>query len=124
MIVDDHAGSRKMIRMMLDGPSMTFCECSSGDEAVERARDFQPDWVTMDLHMPGLSGLKATAHLKNQNPQSRIIIVTGDNQPYFRGMAHMAGATAFLCKENLIELRSMVASSHNTPSSQELSPEI
>lgn len=108
MIVDDHVATRKMIRLLLDGPSVTFCECGSGDEAVLRARDFLPDWITMDIHMPGLSGLKATTEIKKQNPASRILIVTADNQPYLRGMAHLAGAVGYVCKENLMELRTLV----------------
>jgi CheY-like chemotaxis protein len=108
MIVDDHAGSREMIRRVLDGPGVTFCECATGDEAVLRVNDFQPDWITMDVHMPGLDGLKAVTRIKNQNPGSRIIIVTGDNQSYFRMMAHLTGATGYVCKENLLELRTLV----------------
>ena len=111
MIVDNHAGSRKMIRRLLDAPGVTFFECATGDEAVQHARAFQPDWITMDIHMPGLNGLKATAQIKQENPASRVIIVTADNQPYFRGMAHLAGATGYVCKENLIELRTLVVKS-------------
>lgn len=109
LIVDDHPGARKMIRLLLDGPSVAFCECASGDEAVQRARDFQPDWITMDLHLPGLNGLQAATQINKENPRCRIIIVTADNQPYFRGMAQLAGAIGFVCKENLLELRTLVA---------------
>jgi DNA-binding NarL/FixJ family response regulator len=63
----------------------------------------------MDIHMSGLSGLKVTTEIKKQYPQSAIVIVTADNQPYLRGMAHLAGATGFVCKENLMELRTLVA---------------
>ena len=108
MIVDDHAATRKMIRMLLDGPNVTFCECANGDEAVLRAPDFNPDWITMDIHMPGLNGLKATTEIKKQSPQSRILIVTADNQPYLRSVAQLAGASGFVCKENLFELRTLV----------------
>ena len=60
MIVDDHASTREMIRKFLDFPGMTYCECSSGDEAVSFAREFKPSWVTMDVHMPGLNGFQST----------------------------------------------------------------
>jgi CheY-like chemotaxis protein len=124
MIVDDHAGARKMIRLLLDAPGVTFCECASGDEALQRTHEFQPDWITMDIHMPGLSGLKAAAEIKKQHPASRIVIVTGDDQPYFRGMTHLAGASAFVCKENLVELRNLVLPNATGPAEIEPSPEI
>ena len=108
MIVDDHPATRKLIRQLLDGPGVTFCECASGDEAMLRAHDFHPDWVTMDIHMPGLNGLKATSEIIKQSPRSRILIVSADNESYLRGMAHLAGATGYLCKENLIELRTLI----------------
>lgn len=115
MIVDDHAGTREMIRKMLEAPGVTFCECASGDEAVLRVHDFQPDWITMDVHMPGLDGLKTAARIKHESPQSRIIIVTSDNQSYFRMMANLTGAAGFVCKEKLFELRALVAKTETSP---------
>jgi two-component system, chemotaxis family, protein-glutamate methylesterase/glutaminase len=70
MIVDDHAGTREMIRKFLDFPGITFCECASGDEAVARAGEFKPHWVTMDVHMPGLNGFESTEALRVQYPSA------------------------------------------------------
>ena len=123
MIVDDHPATRKMIRQLLDGPSVKFCECGSGDEALEHARDFQPDWVTMDIHMPGLNGLKATTEIIKHSPHSRVLIVTADNHPYLRGMAHLAGAIGFVCKENLMELRTLVPSASVPPATPPAAPQ-
>jgi DNA-binding NarL/FixJ family response regulator len=108
MIVDDHAGTRKMIRDFLDLPDITFCECASGDEAVLRAREFKPDWVTMDVQMPGINGFQATEALRAEHPSVRIIIVTSFNEPYFRRLSQLAGATGFIHKENLAELLPML----------------
>jgi DNA-binding NarL/FixJ family response regulator len=109
MIVDDHASTREMIRKFLDFPGMTYCECASGDEAVACARDFKPDWVTMDVHMPGLNGFQSTKALRGTNPSARVMIVTSDNQPHFRQLSREVGAIGLIAKENLMALRMMLA---------------
>lgn len=109
MIVDDHAHTREMIRKFLDFPGITFCECASGDEAVSRAREFKPSWVTMDVHMPGLNGFQSTKALRIEHPGARVMIVTSDNQPHFRQLSREVGATGLLAKENLMALRMMLA---------------
>jgi DNA-binding NarL/FixJ family response regulator len=109
MIVDDHAHTREMIRKFLDFPGMVFCECSSGGEAVARAREFQPGWVTMDVHMPGLNGFQSTEALRAAHPAARVMIVTSDNQPHFRQLSREVGAIGLIAKENLMALRMMLA---------------
>jgi len=105
MIVDDHAGTRKMIRKLLDFLGTTFCECATGDEAVSRAREFKPDWVTMDVHMPGSNGFQSTEALRKEYPPARVILVTAHNEPHFLRLSHVAGAVALVCKENLFVVR-------------------
>jgi len=109
MIVDDHAHTREMIRKFLDFPGISVCECSSGDEAVLRAHEFKPSWVTMDVHMPGLNGFKSTEALRNVYPAARVMIVTSDNQPHFRQLSREVGAIGLIAKENLMALRMMLA---------------
>lgn len=98
-----------MIRKFLDFPGMTFCECSSGDEAVARVGEFKPNWVTMDVHMPGLNGFQSTEALRVAHPPARVMIVTSDNQPHFRQLSREVGAIGLIAKENLIALRMMLA---------------
>ncbi len=106
MIVDDHASTRRMIRKFLGCmPGITFCECVSGEEAVRLAHDFKPDWVTMDIHMPGLNGFDSTKALLLEHPIARVLIVTADHQPHFPQMSHDAGAVGLLAKENILGLR-------------------
>lgn len=105
MIVDDHASTRKMIRAILDMAGITFCECASGDEAVARAREFKPDWVTMDVHMPGRNGFQSTEALRAEYPPAQVIIVTGLDEPHFQQLATSVGAAGLIYKENLTALR-------------------
>src|SRR6266540_3051729 len=108
MIVDDHAGIRNMIRPLLGGPDDTVVECALGEDAVKAARDFKPDYVTMDIRLPDLSGLEAARAIRAIHPPSRIVIVTSYDQPFLRQAAHEAGAFAYVVKDNLAELRSLL----------------
>ena len=108
MIVDDHAGAREMIRQFLALPGVTFCECASGDEALQQVREFKPHWITMDVNMPGLNGFQSTQALREEHPSVRIIIVTGHNEPHYRQLSRAAGAVALIPKDNLMALRIML----------------
>lgn len=105
LIVDDHANARELIRSFLTIPGMTFQESGSGHEAIARARDFKPHWITMDIKMPGMDGFETIKGIKEVHPEARVIIVTSFNDPQFRDRAHNAGAVGFILKENLLALR-------------------
>lgn len=110
MIVDDHAGVRTLIRQVLTGAADVVCECATGEEALHRAESFQPDFVTMDIRMPGLSGFQTAKALHRLCGFARIIIVTSYDQPDFRRAAADVGVAAFVIKENLSGLSQIIAS--------------
>ena len=108
MIVDDHAGVRTMIRQLLAAPGDCFVECPTGEAAVQAARDFKPDYITMDIRLPDLSGLEAARAIRDIHPPGRVIIVTSYDQPFLRQSASEVGAVAYILKDNLAELRSLL----------------
>ncbi len=108
MIVDDEAPARKMIRQFLALPGMCFCECASGDEALQRVREFRPHWITADVMMPGLDGFQFVEALRTEYPSARVVIVTGFNEPDHEQRTRSAGAVALIRKENLTALRNML----------------
>jgi len=108
MIVDDHAPAREMIRRMLELPGVTFCECASGEEALQQVREFKPHWVTMDLNMPGLNGFQSTEALRAEHPSVRVVIVTSYAEVHYRERSRAVGAIALISKENLMALRILV----------------
>lgn len=116
MIVDDHAGVRNMIRQLLAAPGDSFLECATGEAAVQAAREFKPDYVTMDVRLPDLSGLEAARAIRAIHPPSRVIIVTSYDQPFLRQSAIEAGAIACIFKDNLGELRSLLGRGAIPPS--------
>jgi len=109
MIIDDHPPAREMIRNFLNFPNITFCECGSGEEAVQRAREFKPHWVTMDINMPGLNGFQTTRALRAEHPPARVVILTSYNEDHYRQLSREAGAVALINKSNLMALRIMLA---------------
>jgi CheY-like chemotaxis protein len=115
MIVDDHASTREMIRKFLDLPGITFCECASGEEALAQSREFKPNWITVDVNMPGLDGFQTTEALRAAHPSAHIIIVTGYNEPHFRRLSNSVGATGLICKENLSALHMMLSNEMSQP---------
>jgi DNA-binding NarL/FixJ family response regulator len=109
MIVDDHAGVRRMIRDLLAVPGDPLRECASADEALRVADEFRPDCVTMDVRMPGQCALAATRALRRAHPGARVIIVTSHDEAGLRQSALAAGAAACLTKDNLTELPGVVS---------------
>ena len=102
-----------MIRNFLNLPGITVCECVSGDEAVRRAREFKPDWVTMDVQMPGRNGFQSTEALLAEYPSAQVIIITSFIEPHFHQLSHSVGAIALIYKENLMALHLLLGNKMN-----------
>jgi DNA-binding NarL/FixJ family response regulator len=99
LIVDDHPLVRSGARMMLDDPSIEIVgEASSGRESIEQARALRPDVVLMDIGLPDMDGLEATAAIRRKCPQSSVVILTGDVSRNFIRAAIEAGAVGYLMK--------------------------
>jgi NarL family two-component system response regulator LiaR len=74
-------------------------EASSGEEAVRLAQDLVPDVILMDLLMPGMDGVEATARLHRITPNTRIIVLTSFHDDTHIFPAIKAGAFSYLLKD-------------------------
>jgi DNA-binding NarL/FixJ family response regulator len=76
LIVDDHEVMRLGIRNLLEAmPSWNICaEASSGREAVDKAFQYLPDIIIMDITMPGMNGLEAAAEIGRTRPDIPVIL--------------------------------------------------
>jgi len=108
MIVEDDFRVRKVIRSIIEDIAGAVHECSNGEEAVQAYSQIQPDVVLMDLRMRGMDGLTATRMIRSLDPKARIIIVTSHNGPDLKDAARTAGASEYVLKENLLELRALL----------------
>ena len=108
MIVEDNEQMRHTIRRIAAMKNDDVIECSNGAEAVSAFALHHPDWVLMDVNMPVLDGIAATKKITSEHPEARIVMVTDLNDEPFRSAAEKAGASGYVSKENLFELRTLM----------------
>ncbi|MCC7205793.1 MAG: response regulator transcription factor [Anaerolineae bacterium] len=101
LIADDHAVVRQGLRMFLSlDPDLEIIgEGVDGRQAVELARRLQPDIVLMDLLMPALSGVEATAIIRRELPDVEVIALTSVLEDKSVVDAVRAGAIGYLLKD-------------------------
>ena len=105
VIADDHSVVRQGLRMFLslDQELNVVGEASDGAEAVQLARELRPDIVLMDLIMPVMDGVTATATIRRELPDTEVIALTsvlGDASVFG---AVRAGAIGYLLKDTQAE---------------------
>src|SRR5689334_24028320 len=71
---------------------------ASGNEAVRRAAELQPDIVLMDIHMPDLDGIQAAWLVSSRAPHGAVIMVTSEERIDFLQKAMSAGAQGYVLK--------------------------
>jgi len=78
LIVDDNANIRRLLRAFVENnTAFAVCgEAENGAEAIEKAKELQPDLILLDLGLPGMSGTDAAPFLKRLLPQVKIILFT------------------------------------------------
>jgi DNA-binding NarL/FixJ family response regulator len=101
LLVDDQRLFREGLRTLLSGrPDLEVVgEASNGKEALEVATAVKPDVVLMDLRMPVLDGVAATRLLRQELPESRVIVLTTFEDDEYVFDALRAGAVGYLLKD-------------------------
>jgi len=110
LIVDDHAGIRRLLRLALRDVTTEIWECSDGCDALEIYKARRPDVVLMDVHMPRIGGLAATKQIRAFDEGASVIILTDDDDDALREAAIAAGAAAYLLKTDLLDLEQLIRS--------------
>jgi DNA-binding NarL/FixJ family response regulator len=106
VLVDDQPGIRQGLRMLLTlEPDMTVVgEGSNGREAMTLVQRLAPDVVLMDVEMPEMDGILATAMIHVGTPQSAVVMLSIYDDVSTRARADAAGAVAFVTKSGAIEV--------------------
>ena len=105
ILADDHALVRQGFRRILeDDPRIAVVgEASTGITAVQLAKETKPDVIVMDLSMPDLGGLEASAEILKELPNTRILILSMHSDQAYVRKAFAIGAKGYLLK-NAIEV--------------------
>jgi len=103
LLVDDFATARAQLRALISSlPQWQVVgEAQDGAEAVQMTYQLRPDIVLLDVAMPRLNGIEATKHIKQNLPDTRIIIYSAYNSPLIMQRAINVGADAYFDKSEL-----------------------
>jgi|SRR6516165_3107564 CheY-like chemotaxis protein len=106
LIADDSAEMRRCVRNVM-ALGHEFIECSNGQEAVTAFSLHHPDWVLMDVEMPGQDGLSAASEIRAEHPEARIVFVTAFDEQRLRAAAALLGQ-GYVVKSNLERINQII----------------
>lgn len=105
LIVDDDARFRRRLKQFL--ASVPFVdvigEAATGQEAVAAGLELKPDLVLMDVRMPGMNGVNATRRLKDELPQTKVIVLSVYDLQEYKDAALASGASDYVVKKSMIK---------------------
>ena len=105
LVVEDNQLSSKLLKQLLTAHGYEVLESPEGLQALDLARDEQPDLILMDIRLPGISGLEVTRLLK-QDDQTRtipIIAVTALASPEYEKKGWESGCDAYILKPIILD---------------------
>ena len=98
-LLDDDASILKATRRLLDSAGWDNVETFSDPNAfLQRTAMDRPDLAVIDMLMPDMNGLEVQTRLRRVSPSTRVIVLTGNDDPSMRRIAMNAGASAFFVK--------------------------
>jgi CheY-like chemotaxis protein len=100
LVVEDDEDTRYLMRLALEARGYRVCEAEDGEQAIATAVREQPDAILMDISMPLLNGLTATARIRERSELRKIpiVAVTAHNETDLRASAEASGFTAYVTK--------------------------
>lgn len=100
LVVDDHELVRTGIcRMLEDNAEIEVVgQAESGEEAIQLARQLQPNVVLLDVNMPGIGGVETTRRLLQSVPQTHVLAVSGLAEEPYPSLLLKAGAKGYITK--------------------------
>lgn len=99
LIVDDSAFMRNALKFLIEKLDMEVVGMAgNGTEALELYRQLKPDLVTLDVLMPGMSGLDVLAALKKDWPEAKVVMITTLGQEEKQENAKKMGAAGYIRK--------------------------
>jgi DNA-binding NarL/FixJ family response regulator len=101
LIADDHEVIRTGVKSMLEGSDIqVVAEASTGNQAIEQTVKHHPDVVLLDVRMPETDGLEALERIIDRSPRTKVVILTGHDNPTYIARAVALGAAGYLLKDS------------------------
>ena len=98
-LLDDDASILKATRRLLDSAAWNNLETFTDPIAfLQRAEMHRPELAVIDMLMPVMNGLEVQTRLRGVSPSTRVMVLTGNDDPSMRRIAMNAGASAFFVK--------------------------
>src|SRR3954464_4423630 len=92
LVADDHAVVREGVATILKGSDIqVVAEAETGNQAIERAMNLQPDVVLLDVRMPDTDGLEALERIADRSPRTKVVMFTGHDNPTYIARAVALG---------------------------------
>ena len=103
LIADDHRLFAEALRAILGGDRRIDVVglAASGNEAVRKAKELEPDVILMDISMPGMDGFEATREILATQSDVQVLMVTGSDARQDVDAARSAGATGYVTKDKI-----------------------
>jgi DNA-binding NarL/FixJ family response regulator len=100
VLADDVFDLRFMVKLALErsGRFQVVAEAENGDQAVELAKEHQPDLVLLDVSMPVKDGLEALPDIRSVSPNAKVVMLSGFEASRLASTAIASGAAAYLEK--------------------------
>ena len=101
VIVDDHAVVRSGIKLLLEREDdiEVVGEAGNAKDAIFRARALKPDVILLDVVMPGQSGIEVLPSLLKEAPETKVLVLSMQDDPSYVREAFAAGASGYVLKE-------------------------
>jgi len=101
VVVDDHAVVRSGIKLLLDREEdiEVVGEAGNAKDAIFRTRALRPDVILLDVVMPGESGIDVLPSLLKESPETKVLVLSMQDDPSYVREAFAAGASGYVLKE-------------------------
>jgi two-component system nitrate/nitrite response regulator NarL len=105
LVVDDHEMFSEALTLLLSQqPDVNLLGAArEADEAMRMCREEQPDVVLMDIDLPEVDGVEATRRIREEFPRTKVVVVTGIEDPAVVATALAAGACGYVPKTRAVE---------------------
>src|SRR6476661_535761 len=100
LLADDHGLMLEGLRRILEPEHEIIGAVTDGRALLEAARTLNPDMVLLDISMPLMNGIEASARLSKELPHIRIVIVSMHTDPDYVRAAFDSGASAYVLKRS------------------------